>query len=104
MSNNKMYYGSICHTDYMEMIKTGKFRGQKSEKNGKIYVNVTFWVNEFPDQYGNDGSIKLNLKEEFKDERMNQYIGNVKLHKKAEPEEISTSDFDDDEDDTPLPF
>ena len=100
---SKSFYGSICHTDYMESVKSGKFKGVKSEKNGKIYVNVKVWVNDEPDQFGNSATIQLAKKDEFKDEKVNSYIGNLKESERKEPEEITEKDFLDD-DDLDLPF
>ena len=100
---SKSFYGSICHTDYMEAVKTGKFKGVKSEKNGKVYVNVKIWVNDEPDQFGNSATIQLAKKDEFKDEKVNSYIGNLKESEYKAPPEPIANDFED-IDDSELPF
>ena len=66
------YNGSICLTDIpKEKITEGK--------NGKKYVNVTLWVNDSPDQYGNIGSIQVSQTKEQRDaQEKKQYIGNFK--------------------------
>ena len=68
------YNGSICLSDIpSEKITT-------SEKNGKKYLNVTIWVNETNDQYGNIGSISVNkTKDEIDAKTKTLYIGNFKL-------------------------
>ena len=98
---SKSYYGSICHTDYMESLKTGKFKTIKSDKNGKIYVNVNLWINDEPDQFGNIASVQLAKKEEYKGEKLKAYIANLKESEPKVPEEATTSDFEDDDD---LPY
>jgi hypothetical protein len=66
------YNGSICLSDIpKEKITEGK--------NGKKYLNITLWVNDTPDQYGNIGSVQVS---QTKDQReageKKQYIGNFK--------------------------
>jgi hypothetical protein len=66
------YNGSICLSDIpKEKITEGK--------NGKKYLNVTLWVNDSPDQYGNIGSIQVSqTKEQREAQEKKQYIGNFK--------------------------
>jgi hypothetical protein len=66
------YTGSICLSDiHKEKITEGK--------NGKKYLNVTLWVNDTPDQYGNIGSIQVSQTKEQRDaQEKKQYIGNFK--------------------------
>ena len=54
---SKLFTGSICLTDISENFKKKHSGFSKSEKNGKIYANVSIWINDQPDQFGNDGSI-----------------------------------------------
>lgn len=66
------YNGSICLTDIpKDKITEGK--------NGKKYLNITLWVNDTPDQYGNIGSVQVS---QTKDQReageKKTYIGNFK--------------------------
>ena len=102
MNDNKLFTGSICYTDLVQMMKTGKYRGIKSERNGKVYININVWLNSEPDQYGNDGAIQLQPKEEFREERLNRYVGNIKEYKRQEPKEAAVTDFDDSDDDMPF--
>ena len=68
MSNGKLYFGKI---DLKKLDPTKFF---KSEKTGNIYADVTIWVNDEPDQYGNHISIQQSTK---KDEDK-IYLGNAK--------------------------
>lgn len=66
--------GSICLTDIPKEKIT------KSEKNGKLYLNINVFINDEPDQYNNNGAIAI---QQSKDEREAKtkrvYIGNVKF-------------------------
>lgn len=65
--------GSICLTDIpKEKITT-------SERNGKKYLNITVWLNDEPDTYGNHASIQVSqTKEEREGGAKKAYIGNLK--------------------------
>lgn len=70
----KNYYGSICLTDLIDKAKAKHEAFSRSEKNQKVYVKVSVWISDTPDQYGNSASIQVNAKE-----RENRfYIGNLK--------------------------
>ena len=97
---SQLFLGSMCHTDYMELLKTGKFKAEKAA-NGKIYVDFKFWINDEKDEYGNDASVQPNAKEEFRAEKPKSYIGNARRNEKAEPVQATTEDFKDEDD---LPF
>ena len=72
--------GSICLTDIpKDKITT-------SEKNGKKYLNVTVWVNDEPDTYGNHASIQVSqTKKEREGKAPRSYIGNLKRPAAAAP-------------------
>lgn len=89
----KLLYGSICiDTLFNGKIQTGQNGKRyvciddlsdhpflKSESNGKSYVGVTVWVNDTPDNYGNDASIQLSQKKEDRQAKVKpQYIGKLK--------------------------
>jgi hypothetical protein len=75
---SKLLYGSMCLSDLSEQFKAGHPAFSKSEKNGKIYVNVTVWVNDEADQYGNHAALQLSKP---KDSDMKPiYFGNLKMH------------------------
>ena len=65
--------GSICLTDIpKEKITT-------SERNGKKYLNITVWLNDEPDTYGNHASIQVSqTKEDREGKAPKSYIGNLK--------------------------
>lgn len=67
-----LYNGSICLSDIpKDKITEGK--------NGKKYLNVTLWVNDSPDQYGNIGSVQVSqTKEQREEQEKKTYIGNFK--------------------------
>lgn len=69
--------GSLCLTDMVEKAKAGHSAFKKA-KNGKIYVAITEWVNDDPDQFGNHASFLLNSTKEQKDAEGKVYIGNGK--------------------------
>ena len=75
---SKLLYGSMCLSDLSEQFKAGHPAFSKSEKNGKVYVNVTVWVNDDADQYGNHAALQLSKP---KDSDMKPiYFGNLKMH------------------------
>ena len=75
---SKLYNGSICVSDIpKEKITT-------SEKNGKKYLNISIWVNDEADNFGNVGSIQVSqTKEEREAKAQKTYIGNFKEPKPA---------------------
>lgn len=72
-------YGSICLSDLVEKAKSGHSAFSKSEKNGKIYVNIQQWINDEKNSLGFDSSLLLSSKKEKKDEEGKVYIGNLKI-------------------------
>jgi hypothetical protein len=88
------YTGSICLSD----IPKDKIT---EAKNGKKYLNLTLWVNDTADQYGNIGSIQVSQTKEQRDaQEKKQYIGNFKTPTaQSAPVQAAASDTNDD-----LPF
>ena len=88
------YTGSICLSDIPKEKIT-------EAKNGKKYLNLTLWVNDTADQYGNIGSIQVSQnKEERELGEKKQYIGNFKAPTaQAAPIQAAASATNDD-----LPF
>ena len=70
---SQLFNGSICLTDIpKDKITT-------SEKNGKKYLNITVWLNDDADQYGNIGSLQVSQsKQERESGEKKVYIGNFK--------------------------
>lgn len=62
----------MCKIDVAKIDKSLLFKGQKG-----TYLDLLIWINETPDQYGNDCSIEQKTK---KGEKKN-YIGNGKFYK-----------------------
>jgi len=71
----KKLYGSIDFSKLLERAKQGDKAFTKAE-NGKIYLNVSVWINDVEDKYGNIASFQSNFKEATKDDRF--YFGNAK--------------------------
>ena len=56
-----------------------------TDKNGNKWLNITVWLNENPDQYGNSGSIQINQTKEQRDAKDPKvYIGNLKAPEKKQ--------------------
>jgi hypothetical protein len=87
------YTGSICLSDIPKEKIT-------EAKNGKKYLNLTLWVNDTADQYGNIGSIQVSQTKEQRDaQEKKQYIGNFKAPNAQAAVAPSGADTNDD-----LPF
>lgn len=75
-----LFYGSINITELLERAKE-KHSAFVKGNNGKIYANISVWLNDEPDQYDNVMSIKLSATKEAiaKDAEQGKiYIGNCK--------------------------
>lgn len=70
--------GSLCLTDLIEKCKAGHSAFKKSEKNGKIYVSYTEWVNDEANEHGQHSSLLLNSTKEMKEAEGKVYFGNGK--------------------------
>lgn len=75
---NTLISGSLCLTDLVEKAKAGHSAFVRG-KNGKVYVNITQWLNEEPDQYGNHTSYQLNSHKDKREQEGKTYIGNGKV-------------------------
>ena|ERR1700734_2535937 len=89
--DSQLYYGSICITDIMTMLNKRHSAFTKGN-NGKIYCNISVWVNDIPDQYGNSMALLLSSKKENKEREGKQYIGNCKKSDYDGPKPVSDSD------------
>ena len=69
--------GSLCLTDLIEQAQKAHSAFTRG-KNGKVYVNITQWLNDEADQYGNDASFQLNSSKEKRETEGKVYIGNGK--------------------------
>lgn len=100
---SKNFYGSICLTDLLEAAKQGHDGFEKSGKNGKIYGNITVWLNDEVDKFGNIMSIQLNEKQDSQQFKK-FYIGNLKEGKSKDPIVLKPTDMEALPDEDDLPF
>ena len=70
------YYGSIDFSKLLEMAKSGHKAFSKSEKNGRIYLNVDVFVKDEVGQYGDKASIRGTFKGATKEDKF--YFANLK--------------------------
>lgn len=70
------YYGSIDFSKLLEQAKAGNKAFIKSEKNGRIYLNVDVFIKDEVDQYGNIASIRGTFKGAQKEDKF--YFSNLK--------------------------
>ena len=85
------YYGSIDFSKLIEQAKAGHKAFSKSEKNGKIYLNVDVYVKDEVDQFGNIASIRGTFKGATKDDKF--YFANLKESQFNE-QKVEASDVD----------
>jgi len=97
---SKLLYGSVDFTKLLELAKAGNKAFSKAQ-NGKIYLNLNVWINDEPDNYGNNASIQTTFKESTKEEKV--YVGNLKISKQKAPEPLQENSNDIPEADD-LPF
>lgn len=62
----------------LEKAKAKHSAFSKSEKNGHIYFNISQWVNDEPNEYGQHSSLLLNSSKDGKATEGKVYIGNAK--------------------------
>lgn len=75
---NQLLNGSLDLTIILEKAKAKHSAFSKSEKNGHIYFNITQWVNEEPNEFGQHSSLLLNSSKEGREAEGKVYIGNAK--------------------------
>ena len=93
------FYGSIDFSKLLEQAKAGSKAFTKSEKNGRIYLNVDVYVKDEVDQYGNIASIRGTFKGAQKEEKF--YFANLKQSEQQEAQPLASNDIPDESD---LPF
>lgn len=62
----------------LEKAKAKHSAFSKSTKNGHIYFNITQWINDEPNEFGQHSSLLLNSSKEGKETEGKVYIGNAK--------------------------
>jgi hypothetical protein len=71
-------------TGSIDVSKIDKSKLYKSEKTGKTYLNVSIWINDELDKYGNCAAIQQSTgKGEDK-----IYLGNLKEYKRDDVQEV----------------
>jgi hypothetical protein len=75
---NQLLNGSLDLTMILEKAKAKHSAFSKSEKNGHIYFNITQWINDEPNEFGQHSSLLLNSSKEGKETEGKVYIGNAK--------------------------
>jgi len=90
---NKSFYGSIDFSRLIEEAKAGNKAFHKSDKNGRIYLNVQIFIKDEPDQYGNTLAMRSTFKDAQKEDKF--YFGNLKPSEDRE-QTITQSDIPDD--------
>jgi hypothetical protein len=88
---SKLLSGSInlSKIDKTKIISTDK-NGNPFE-NGSKFLNIVVWINDEPDQYGNNASIQISQsKEEREAGAKSIYIGNLKEPQSRNNEPAST--------------
>lgn len=97
---SQLLYGSINYDALLKAVKSGKVKTFISASGVRL-ININVWLNDQPDNYDNDASIQVQMKDEFKEEKAD-YIGNLRKHKKKEPVQATPEDFKDNDDDLPF--
>jgi len=82
------FYGSICVSDLVDLAHKKHSAFTKGD-NGKIYANVTIWLNDENDKYGNIMAAQLNPKKDLRETDGQPYIGNFK---EAEAKPVTARD------------
>lgn len=91
---SRMLIGSIDLNKIDKSKIVTKDKDGNPFKNGAKYINITVWVNDEIDQYGNNASIQIGGKED------KVYIGNLKDYvKEGAAAPVNSSSTEDD-----LPF
>jgi hypothetical protein len=91
---------SICLTDLADKYRAGHSAFTKAN-NGKVYVNLTTWINDTADNYGNNVSHQLNSKADKREEEGKVYVGNGKT---ADSQPVTVVNTPTVEDGNDLPF
>lgn len=97
MSNT--FYGSIDFSKLLEEAKKGNKAFHKSDKNGRIYLNVQVFIKDEVDNFGNSMAVRSTYKGATKEDKF--YFGNLKPSEEQEQQQFNPKDIPGDDD---LPF
>lgn len=92
---SRLFYGSINITELLDRAKELHSAFSKSDKNKKVYCNISVWLNDEPDEYGNVMAIKLAATKEALQKDAEQgkvYIGNCKESEEKPPQPLTAND------------
>jgi hypothetical protein len=78
-------YGSIDFSKLLEEAKKGNKAFHKSDKNGRIYLNVQVFIKDEVDNFVNSMAIRSTFKGATKDDKF--YFGNFKPSKEQEQQQ-----------------
>jgi len=102
---SKMYTGSIDLNKIDKSKIIAKDKNGKDFENGAKYLNIVVWINDTPDQYGNNVSIQVSQNKEEREQGVKAtYIGNAKEYKKEVPSSEDVENSRPKEDADGLPF
>lgn len=90
---NKLYRGSIDLAKIDKDLIVSKDKNGQPFQNGAKYINISIWLSEQADQYGNHISIQTGNSKETR-----RYIGNAKAYVPREDTSNENTPTDD------LPF
>ena len=82
---SKTYYGSIDFSKLLEEAKKGNKAFHKSDKNGRIYLNVQVFIKDEVDNFGNSMAIRSTFKGASKEDKF--YFGNLKPSEEQEQQQ-----------------
>lgn len=85
---SKLYLGSIDLNKIKKEDIVSTDKDGKPFQNGAKYLNVSIWVNDEPDKYGNSVSVKTGSKE------ASYYIGNAKEYNANNKQGVVDNDSD----------
>lgn len=86
MAKGQSYYGSIDVTTLLKQANLPHPAFVRAGKENKAFAQITVWVNEEPDQYGNSVSIKLQSKDAETGKLEGAiYLGNLKKSEAKAP-------------------
>jgi hypothetical protein len=89
MAKGQSYYGSIDVTTLLKQANLPHSAFVRAGKEKKAFAQITVWVNDEPDQYGNSLSIKLQSKDAAAQAvEGNIYLGNLKKSEPKAPEPL----------------
>ena len=89
---SQRFYGSINITDLFEQLNKKHSAFSKAD-NGKVYADVTVWLNDNIDKFGNIMTVQLNPKKDLKGRDGQPYIANLREAEKKQVSDRDTNSF-----------